>query len=217
MRGKEEAHDYRYFPDPDLVPISIDEDWIDKVRAALPELPDVKRERFLKEFGLPGYDAQVLTSSKALANYFETAVRVFPEPKVVSNWIMSELMRELKRDEREIEACPVPPENLAELLQLIATGVVSGKIAKSVFEEMYATGKQAKTIVEEKGLVQVKDESAIESIIDQVLAENVTEVEEYRGGKDKLFGFFVGQVMKKSKGKANPKVVNEVLRSKLGR
>ncbi len=215
MRGKEEAHDYRYFPDPDLTPISIDNDWIEAVRASLPELPEAKRERFIKEYSLPAYDAQVLTSSKALAAYFEAVVGAFPQPKIVSNWIMSELMRELKRDEREIDACPVPPENLAELLQLMDTGVVSGKIAKSVFDEMYSTGKQAKKIVEEKGLVQVKDEGAIEAVIDEVLSESVKEVEEYRKGKEKLFGFFVGQVMKKTKGKANPKVVNDLLRNKL--
>ncbi|MGV8075632.1 MAG: Asp-tRNA(Asn)/Glu-tRNA(Gln) amidotransferase subunit GatB [Syntrophobacteraceae bacterium] len=215
MRGKEEAHDYRYFPDPDLVPISIGNDWIETVRASLPELPEAKRERFIREYNLPIYDAEVLTSSKALANYFESVAGSFPQPKIVSNWIMSELMRELKRDEREIEACPVPPENLAELLQLIDTGVVSGKIAKSVFDEMYSTGKGAKAIVKEKGLVQVKDEGAIESIVDEVLSENPKEVEGFRNGKEKLFGFLVGQVMKKSKGKANPKMVNEVLRNKL--
>jgi aspartyl-tRNA(Asn)/glutamyl-tRNA(Gln) amidotransferase subunit B len=215
MRGKEEAHDYRYFPDPDLVPIVVEKEWVETVRATLPELPDAKRERFLKDYELPVYDAQVLTSSKALANYFETVVKSFAQPKIVSNWIMSDLIRELKRDDREIEDCPVPPENLVELLSLIDQGVISGKIAKSVFEEMYSTGKQAKAIVEEKGLVQVKDESAIESVVDEVLAESPSEVENYKAGKDKLFGYFVGQVMKKTKGKANPKLVNEILRRKL--
>jgi aspartyl-tRNA(Asn)/glutamyl-tRNA(Gln) amidotransferase subunit B len=215
MRGKEEAHDYRYFPDPDLVRVTVDDEWVQSVRATLPELPDAKRERFLSQYGLPGYDAQVLTSSKALANYFEEVVRGIDQPKTVSNWIMSELLRELKKDEREIEACPVPPENLVELLRLIDKGVVSGKMAKNVFEEMYRTGKHAAKIVEERGLVQVKDEGAIESLIDEVLAESPTEVESYRAGKEKLFGFFVGQVMKKSKGKANPKIVNEILRDKL--
>jgi aspartyl-tRNA(Asn)/glutamyl-tRNA(Gln) amidotransferase subunit B len=215
MRSKEEAHDYRYFPDPDLVQVTVGEDWIESVRATLPELPDTKRERFMTQYGLPAYDAQVLTSSKPLANYFEDVARTFPHPKVVSNWIMSELLRELKKDEKEVEDCAVPPGNMAELLQLIHQGVVSGKMAKSVFEEMYRSGKKAGAIVDERGLVQLKDEGAIESIIDDVLADSSLEVEQYRAGKEKLFGFFVGQVMKKSKGKANPKLVNDILRDKL--
>lgn len=215
MRGKEEAHDYRYFPDPDLVPIEVDEEWIERIRQGLPELPEARRERFVRDYGLPTYDAEVLTSSKALAGYFEQAAERFPQPKIVSNWIMSELMRELKRDERDIEECPVPPDSLAELLQLIENGTVSGKIAKTVFDEMYSSGGRPGDIVREKGLVQVKDASAIEVIVDEVLAENPAEVAGYRAGKEKLFGFLVGQVMKKSKGKANPKVVNDLLRSKL--
>lgn len=215
MRGKEEAHDYRYFPDPDLVPIAVDADWVEAVRRTLPELPDSKRERFVREYGLPAYDAQVLTASKSLAHYFEATATLFPQPKIVSNWIMSELIRELKRDEREIDACPVTPESLADLLVLIDTGVVSGKIAKSVFEEMYHSGKAPRAIVEEKGLVQVRDENAIEALIEEVLAENPKETTDYRAGKEKLFGFFVGQVMKKSKGKANPQMVNDALRKKL--
>lgn len=215
MRGKEEAHDYRYFPDPDLVPVAVDETWIEKVRAELPELPDAKRDRFLREYDLPPYDAQVLTSSRALADYFEAALRQYAQPKVVSNWMMSELLRELKKDETDIESCKVPPQQLGELLQLIEKDVISGKIAKSVFQEMYATGKDASAIVEEKGLKQVKDEGAIETVVDEVLAENAQEVELFRGGKEKLFGFFVGQIMKKTKGKANPKLVNDILRKKL--
>jgi len=215
MRGKEEAHDYRYFPDPDLVPISIDEAWIERVRKALPELPDSKRVRFGKEYDLPSYDAQVLTSSKALADYFEAVLEHYAQPKIVSNWIMSELLRELKRDERDIDACNVPPHQLAELLKMLDKDIISGKIAKSVFQEMYATGKNAGLIVQEKGLKQVKDEGTIESAIDEVLAENPREVDLYRSGKEKLFGFFVGQVMKKTKAKANPKIVNDILRTKL--
>ncbi|GKT06810.1 Asp-tRNA(Asn)/Glu-tRNA(Gln) amidotransferase subunit GatB [Desulforhabdus sp. TSK] len=215
MRGKEEAHDYRYFPDPDLVPVVVSDSWVASVRETLPELPEAKRERFMAQYNLPLYDAQVLTSSKALAVYFETATAEFPQPKTVSNWIMSELMKQLKRDEREIEDCPVPPENLAELLSLMDTGVISGKIAKTVFDDMYTTGRKAKAIVEEKGLTQVKDEGAIEAIINEILRENPTEVELYRGGKEKLFSFFVGQAMRKTKGKANPQLVNEILRSKL--
>jgi aspartyl-tRNA(Asn)/glutamyl-tRNA(Gln) amidotransferase subunit B len=166
----------------------------------------------MRDFDLPSYDAQVLTSSKSLATYFESAVKIFPQPKIISNWLMSELLRELKHDEREIEECPVSPEGLAELLQLKDSGAISGKIAKIVFEEMYRTGKGAGDIVEEKGLRQVKDEGAIESLIEQVVAENPKEVEQYRAGKEKLLSFFVGQAMKKTKGKANPQMVNEILK-----
>jgi aspartyl-tRNA(Asn)/glutamyl-tRNA(Gln) amidotransferase subunit B len=215
MRGKEEAHDYRYFPDPDLVPVVVSDNWVEEVRRNLPELPDAKRERFIRDYALPSYDARVLTSSKSLANYFEEALKGFAQPKTLSNWIMSELLRELNRDDREIEDCPVSPGNLAELLNLLDSGVISGKIAKGVFEQMYASGKSARGIVDEKGLVQVRDESEIESAIDWALSENPKEVEQFRAGKDKLFGFFVGQVMRKTKGKANPQLVNEILRKKL--
>ncbi len=215
MRGKEEAHDYRYFPDPDLVPLRVDEEWIDNVRQTLPELPDEKRARFISEYGLPEYDAEVLIASKDLANYFEACVKGYSQPKKVSNWIMAELMRELNRDNRAIKDCLVSPENLATLLSMIDDGTISGKIAKTVFAEMYGTGKDPKTIVEEKGLVQVTDKGEISKVIDEVLAENTKQVEEYKGGKTKLLGFFVGQVMKKTQGKANPKLVNEILREKL--
>ncbi|NLI81591.1 MAG: Asp-tRNA(Asn)/Glu-tRNA(Gln) amidotransferase subunit GatB [Deltaproteobacteria bacterium] len=215
MRGKEEAHDYRYFPDPDLVPIEIDADWIQTVRSSLPELPDAKRNRFMDQYGLSSSDADVLTSSRSLADYFEAVVRAFPQPKTAANWIMSELMRELKKDDCEVEDCPVSPDNLVELLSLLDSGTVSGKMAKGVFEEMYATGKTASTIVAEKGLKQVKDAGTIESLVEEVLSENTVEVTQYRAGKEKLMGFFVGQVMKKSKGKANPQMVNEILRKKL--
>jgi aspartyl-tRNA(Asn)/glutamyl-tRNA(Gln) amidotransferase subunit B len=215
MRGKEQAHDYRYFPDPDLVPVVVSEAWVKEVRDSLPELPEAKRDRFINDYGLPPYDAKVLTSSKSLANYFEAALKKFARPKALSNWIMSELLRELNRDNREIEDCPVSPENLAELLDLLDSGVLSGKIAKAVFEQMYASGGSARYIVDEKGLAQVSDELEIESAIDQVLSENPKEVEQFRAGKDKLFGFFVGQVMRKTKGKANPQLANEILRKKL--
>ena len=215
MRGKEEAHDYRYFPDPDLVPIVVDPEWIAAIKAGLPELPDTKKERFIREYGIPEYDAEVLTSSKPLANYYEACLQVYAKPKIVSNWIMSELLRELKRDEREIEEGPVPAQNLAEMLKLIDEGLISGKIAKSVFEEMYRTGKKAEEVVKEKGWVQVTDTSAIEKSIEEILAKNPKEVEEYKKGKEKLFGFFVGQVMKATQGKANPQLVNELLKKKL--
>jgi aspartyl-tRNA(Asn)/glutamyl-tRNA(Gln) amidotransferase subunit B len=215
MRGKEEAHDYRYFPDPDLVPIVVDPEWIAAIKAGLPELPDTKKERFIREYGIPEYDAEVLTSSKPLANYYEACLQVYAKPKIVSNWIMSELLRELKRDEREIEEGPVPAQNLAEMLKLIDEGLISGKIAKSVFEEMYRTGKKAEEVVKEKGWVQVTDTSAIEKSIEEILAKNPKEVEEYKKGKEKLFGFFVGQVMKATQGKANPQLVNELLKKNL--
>ena len=215
MRGKEEAHDYRYFPDPDLVPVVVDEAWIETVRSELPELPEARRERFKSEYGLPEYDAGVLTSSRALSEYFEAATKIFAQPKTVSNWMMSELLRKLNRDERDIEECPVSPENFAELLSLIDTDVISGKIAKTVFDEMYADGKTAMAVVDEKGLRQVRDSGAIETAVDEVLAENPKEVELYRGGKEKLMGFFVGQIMRKTKGKANPQLVNDILKSRL--
>ncbi len=216
MRGKEEAHDYRYFPEPDLVPLAVDNDWIEEIRQSLPELPAQKRLRFTQQYGLPEYDAQVLTADKALADFFEECVGRFAKPKTVSNWIMSELIRELHRDKRGIKACPVTADNLAELLELIDSQVISGKIGKAVFEEMVGSGKRAAEIVEDKGLRQVSDESAIAGVIEQVLAENPAEVQAYRGGKHKLLGFFVGQVMRKTKGKANPQLVNEILRRQLG-
>lgn len=215
MRGKEEAHDYRYFPDPDLVPLRIDEAWIERIRETLPELPAAKRERFIRDYQLPEYDADILTSTKAMANYFESCVRLFPEPKVVSNWIMVELLRELKRDEREIDECPLTPSHLAEMLALIKEETISGKIAKDVFEEMYRTGKRPGEIVKEKGWTQILDLGEIERAVEKVLQAYPRQLEEYRSGKEKVFGFFVGEVMKETRGKANPKRVNELLRQKL--
>ena len=215
MRGKEEAHDYRYFPDPDLVPVLIDEEWIEKVRSELPELPEAKKARFMKDYGLSEQDAVVLIGSKELATYYEACVALFPQPKMVSNWITSELLRELNKDQREIDQCPVKPEDLANLLKLIDDGVISGKIAKNIFEEMYSTQKSPKRIIEEKGLEQVTDEGEIRSVIDTVLTAHPSQVKDYRKGKEKLLGFFVGQVMKQTRGKANPKIVNEILREKL--
>ncbi|GFO59148.1 aspartyl/glutamyl-tRNA(Asn/Gln) amidotransferase subunit B [Geomonas silvestris] len=215
MRGKEEAHDYRYFPDPDLVPVIVDQAWIDQVRESLPELPDAKRARFSADLGLPEYDVEVLTASRELAEYFEETLSLFPQAKVVSNWVMGEVTRALNDDGKEITESPVSPAQLAELLKLVEKGTISGKIAKTVFDEMYKTGKKPEEIVAEKGLVQVSDTGAIEAIIDEVLAREPGQVAEYRSGKDKLFGFFVGQVMKASKGKANPGVVNDLLLKKL--
>jgi len=215
MRGKEEAHDYRYFPDPDLLPVEISEDWIESVRKTLPELPETKRQRLISRYELPEYDAQILTSSKALANYFEECVRFHPQPKTVSNWIMVELVRELKRAEKEIEQCPVSAKDLAALLDLIQEGVISGKIAKTVFEEMFETGKSPKTIVQDRGLIQMTDAAQIRVVIEEVLQNNPDKIAAYKEGKTKLLGYFVGEVMKKTQGKANPKVVNEILRQKL--
>jgi aspartyl-tRNA(Asn)/glutamyl-tRNA(Gln) amidotransferase subunit B len=215
MRGKEEAHDYRYFPDPDLVPLVVNTGWVEEIRGSLPELPDAKRNRYVVEFGLPDYDAEVLSASREIAEYFEACVAVYPQAKAVSNWVMGDVLRALKDDNREISECPVTPALLADMLELIEKGTISGKIAKTVFDEMYKTGKEPAKIVEEKGLVQVTDTGAIEKIIDEVLAAESGQVEAYRSGKEKLFGFFVGQVMKASKGKANPALVNEILLKKL--
>ena len=215
MRSKEEAHDYRYFPEPDLVPIVCDEAWINTVRQSLPEMPEQKRDRFVREYEIPEYDAGVLTTSKALANYFETCVKLFNQPKTVSNWIMGDLLRELKNDDRDIDDCPVTPERLTELLKLIDDGTISGKMAKTVFEDMYQSGKPPADIVKEKGMTQISDESALLKIVEEVIAANPGQAADYRNGKDKLIGFFVGQVMKASKGQANPALVNKLLIEKL--
>lgn len=215
MRSKEEAHDYRYFPEPDLVPVVIDQEWIGEIKNNLPELADAKKERLIVQYGIPEYDAGVLTTSKALADYFEDCVKSFPQPKTVSNWIMGELLRELKKDDTEVAKCPVPPENLAELLSIIERGTISAKMAKEVFEEMYQTGKKASQIIEEKGLRQIANEGELGIVIDQVLAQNPKEVEAFRAGKEKLFGFLVGQTMRATGGKANPELVNKILREKL--
>jgi aspartyl-tRNA(Asn)/glutamyl-tRNA(Gln) amidotransferase subunit B len=215
MRGKEEAHDYRYFPDPDLVPLRIEDPWIDKVRKSLPELPDQKKERFIRQYQIPEYDAEILTSTKAMANYFEESVSFYPEPKTVSNWIMGDLLRELKRDEREIDQCPVTPKHLAEMLSMIKEGTISGKIAKDVLEEMYRTGEYPVDIVKEKSWIQIQDQGEIEQAIERVIEANPKQVEDYRKGKEKIFGFFVGEVMKQTKGKANPKLVNDLLKNRL--
>ncbi len=215
MRGKEDAHDYRYFPDPDLLPLVIDESWIDEMRAQMPELPAQRKARYMKDFGLPSADARVLTASRELADYFEACLDHFDQPKPVANWIMGDLLGLLNAKGLTIDDSPVSPENLGGLLKLLDADVISGKIAKSVFETMAETGKTAKTIVEEKGLVQVSDTSAIDPIVDTIIADHPDEVARYQGGQKKLMSFFVGQVMKQTKGKANPKVVNEILRKKL--
>jgi len=216
MRGKEDAHDYRYFPDPDLLPLVIDESWIEHIRAQMPELPAQRKARYMADHGLPSADARVLTGNRELADYFEACLAHFDQPKTVANWIMGDLLGLLNAKGLEIDQSPVSPEDLAGLLKLLAENVISGKIAKTVFEAMAETGKPANAIVEEEGLVQVSDASAIDPIVDAIITNHPDEVERYRDGRKKLMGFFVGQVMKATKGKANPKIVNEMLREKLG-
>ena len=215
MRGKEEAHDYRYFPDPDLLPLVIDDEWIQAVKQNLPELPDEKKARFMEHYGLPSYDADILTSARDLADYFEASVKAYQLPKPISNWIMGPLLGVLNAEGKTADQSPILPQNLAQLIRLIDEGVISGKIAKTVFEEMAKSGKTAEAIVEEKGLVQVTDESAIAQVASGVISRSPKEVEAYKNGKTKLLGFFVGQVMKETKGKANPKIVNDVLKKML--
>jgi aspartyl-tRNA(Asn)/glutamyl-tRNA(Gln) amidotransferase subunit B len=219
MRSKEFAHDYRYFPEPDLPLLAVSPDWIEEVRRSLPELPADRRARFERELGLPAYDAEVLTARRDVADYFEAALARLGDAKAISNWVMESVLRivrEKKLDERlRITDWPVTPENLAELVELIENATVSGKIAKTVFEEMVATGKPPRAIVADRGLVQVTDVGAIGAAVDRVLAAHADKVAEYRAGKDKLFGFFVGQVMKATEGKGNPKQVNEILRARL--
>ncbi len=216
MREKEEANDYRYFPDPDLLPLEITPEMIEAVRETLPELPDAKRERFMSQYGLPAYDAGVLTASRELADYYEAVVdTVKGEPKLCANWVMVELLGALNKENLLLSESPITAVMLGELLSRIVDNTISGKIAKDVFEAMWAGEGRADEIIEAKGLKQITDASAIEAIIDEVIANNPQQVEQYRGGKDKLFGFFVGQVMKATQGKANPKQVNELLRKKL--
>ncbi|MBI5178703.1 MAG: Asp-tRNA(Asn)/Glu-tRNA(Gln) amidotransferase subunit GatB [Nitrospinae bacterium] len=216
MRSKEEAHDYRYFPEPDLVPLHVDSEWVEESRRNLPELPDAKRERFVSSYGIPRYDAEVLTVDKKVADYFEETVKTGADPKTASNWIMTEVLRVLKDRGIGIEQSPVTSAMLAELLNLIKDGTISGKIAKDVFAEMEQSGKSPKVIVAEKGLVQITDEGAIEKQIEEILAINPEQVAGYKAGKTKLMGFFVGEVMKATKGKANPALVNKILKEKLG-
>lgn len=217
MRTKEEANDYRYFPDPDLLPVMVDQPLIDEIRKTLPELPQQKATRFESAYGLSQYDATVLTSSRELADFFEATVREAgnKEPKLCANWIMGELSAALNKANLSINESPITTQNLGQLMQRMTDKTISGKIAKVVFEEMWQTGKDADSIITEKGLKQVTDTGAIEAVIDTVLANNPTQVADYKSGKVQLFGFFVGQVMKASQGKANPEQVNEILKQKL--
>jgi aspartyl-tRNA(Asn)/glutamyl-tRNA(Gln) amidotransferase subunit B len=215
MRSKEEAHDYRYFPDPDLVPLKLEKDWVEGFRGGLPELPAARVSRFITEYGLPEYDAGVLTSSKTVADYFECCVKLFNQPKTVSNWVMGELVRELNASGTDASASPVSPERLVSPLQLVEKGTISLKVAREIFPEIYASGKSAEQIVQEKGLRQVSDEGTLEQIIAEVCAKNPAQVAQFKEGKQQVLSFLVGQVMKASGGKANPGKVNELLKQKL--
>jgi aspartyl-tRNA(Asn)/glutamyl-tRNA(Gln) amidotransferase subunit B len=215
MRGKEEAHDYRYFPEPDLVPMTVDQTWIHDIQSSLPELPDKRKERFVSAFGIPEQDADLMISEKSVADWFEEAVNLGGQPKDVSNWIKGDLMKLLNEEGKTFDECLFRPSGLVGMLKLIDNGTISGKIAKTVFEEIYRTGKDAEVVVREKGLVQITDTGAIEKAVDDIIAANPQEVDRYKAGEEKLIGFLVGQVMKTTKGKANPQMVNELLKRKL--
>lgn len=217
LRSKEEAHDYRYFPDPDLTPLIIKKEWIEELRASLPEMPEAKKARLIEQHGLPEYDAGVITSSRALAEFYDRAVEIYPQYKAVSNWIMVELLKLLNAENKEITQVPIKPEGLAKMLQMIDAGTISGKIAKQVFGEMFTTGQDPEVIVKEKGLVQISDEGQISQMVDTIIANNPKSVEDFKAGKEKAIGFLVGQVMKATKGQANPGLVNKLLKEKLAK
>jgi len=218
MRSKEEAHDYRYFPEPDLPLLVVDSEWIGMTDRSMPELPESRRRRFIRDYALSEYDAGVLTATRALAEFFEETARASGQPKIAANWIMGDLLRFYKdrnTDLKDLSQSSVSPRMLAEMISLVEKGTISGKIAKTVMEEMYKTGKHAQQIIEEQGLVQISDTGEIEKIVDKVIEENAKSVEQYRAGKTGTLGFFVGQVMKATGGRANPQAVNDLLRKKL--
>ena len=216
MRSKEEAHDYRYFPDPDLVPLKFEKEWIEGFRSSLPELPEARRERFISAYGLPASNVAVLIASTGTADYFESCVKLHNDPKTISNWVIGELTRELNNSGTDASASPVSPERLISLLQLVEQGTISLKVAREIFPELYSSGKTPEQIVQEKGLIQVSDEGALDKIIAEVLAKSPTQVAQFKEGKQQVLGFLVGQVMKGSGGKANPGKVNELLKKRLG-
>lgn len=215
MRTKEQAQDYRYFPEPDLPPVEIDDEWVEMIRKDIPELPAQKQKRFVEEFGLPEYDAEILTTSIDLARFFEKCVEIYQNPKTVSNWLMGDFLRLVNERNIEISDVPVSPENLASLLRLIDSNVISGSIAKTVFEDMFDTGRDPETIVEQKGLKQISDKDELVQIIRKVIEDNPKSVEDYKKGKKKAMGFLVGQTMKATKGRANPQLVNTILLEEL--
>ncbi|MFO7816399.1 MAG: Asp-tRNA(Asn)/Glu-tRNA(Gln) amidotransferase subunit GatB [Thermodesulfobacteriota bacterium] len=216
MRGKEEAHDYRYFPDPDLVPLVLDAAYLEKLKAEIPELPAEKEVRFIREYKLPEYDASVLIAEKELADFFERTVDLCAQPKQVSNWIMTEVMRELNDHNCRLKNMPFSPQNLSDLIRIIDEGLISNKIGRQIFPELFTTGLDPEKIVREKGLVQISDTESLEKIVEEILENSPDETAKYRSGHKKIMGFFVGQVMKKTKGQANPGVVNKILQEKLG-
>jgi aspartyl-tRNA(Asn)/glutamyl-tRNA(Gln) amidotransferase subunit B len=216
LRSKEDAHDYRYFPDPDLMPLTFEQSFVDGIRKTMPELPDAKKHRFMKDYGLSLQDATVLVAERDRAEFFQTAAKG-RDAKLAANWLLTELLGALNKVEKGLKDSPVSAEQLGGLVALISDNTISGRIAKDVFAEMFKTGKDAAKIVDEKGLKQVTDTGAIEKVIDEVLAENAGQIAEYKAGKDKVFGFFVGQIMKKSGGKANPAMVNDLLKAKLAK
>ena len=215
MRTKEEANDYRYFPDPNLPPVVIDRQWVEESKASLPELPDARFDRLVTEHNLPTYDAEVLTASRSVADFFDDCIRLYPDAKAVSNWIMSEVLRLLNIEGKEIQDTPLTPEHVAKVLQLINDGTISGRIAKDVFEETFHSGRDPEAIVKERGLVQISDTDELSRLVAEVVAANPKVAEDYRNGKDKALGYLVGQVMKATRGKANPQMVNKLLREKL--
>lgn len=215
MRKKEEANDYRYFPEPDLVPFTVSEEYIEEIRKTLPELPDARKERYMESYGLTSYDADYLTNDKARADYFEAMVAAGADPKEAANWLMGDFAKKLSQSGLEMSAAPVTAAALADLLGLIGKGTISGKIAKQVFSDMWETGKDAETIIKEKGLVQISDTGALEELADRIIAANPQSVADFKAGKKKAVGFLMGQIMKETKGKANPQVVNGILTKKL--
>jgi aspartyl-tRNA(Asn)/glutamyl-tRNA(Gln) amidotransferase subunit B len=215
MRTKEEANDYRYMPDPDLSPIYVDQAWIDEIRASIPELPDDRKKRFINEFGIPEYDASLITASKPLADFFEAAAKENKNVKAISNWIMGDLMKKLNDTGLEPSDIPFAPGNLSILVSLIDTNIISGKIAKQVFDIMWDTGEDPADIVEKKGLKVVTDTGAIRSVVIQVISANPKSVEDYKSGKTKAMGFLIGQIMRETKGKADPQAVNRLLKEEL--
>ena len=215
MRSKEAAHDYRYFPEPDLLPLRISGAWLDELKSSMPELPPAKRQRFIEQYGIREYDAQVLTLTRAMSDYFETAAAVSGDARTAANWVMGDLAGALKAEGREITESPITAEKLGELVALIGKGGISGKLAKEIFPKMWATGDSATAIMDREGLRQISDTSALDAIIDEVLSKNTAQVEQYKGGKTTVIGFLVGQVMKASRGQANPQMVNDLLKKKL--
>jgi aspartyl-tRNA(Asn)/glutamyl-tRNA(Gln) amidotransferase subunit B len=215
MRSKEEAHDYRYFPDPDLMPVIVDEKWKNEIAQFLPELPDQRKKRFINQFNLPNYDAEILTSSRAIADYYENVLKVTDDYKSASNWIMTDVLKILNEQKINIDEFKISPVNLGELVNLINQKIISHKIAKDVFAEMLKENKSPNEIIKEKNLVQISDANELEKEIEKILDANPKDVEDYLAGKEKVIGFFVGQIMKATKGKANPQAVNELLKERL--